>query len=138
MLKNFDLCVAVVGVVHLSAQFGLAVLALSDQGSLDALGGHVGVGSQDLGLDFLGDSVDGNLFPSMAEPVGALVASVEGDRVVVDLLDFRDSAQVGAGLPVELLKHALGAGLPLVGDLVLEEQDGLHVSLNLGVSQREV
>jgi len=42
---------------------------------------------------------------------------------------------VGAGLPIELLEHALSTGVPLVRHLVLEEEDGLHVSLNLWVTE---
>jgi len=88
VFENFDLRVSVVNIVNLGAQGRVSFLAFLDHGPLDTLSGLVAVGSQDFGFNFLGGSVDGDLLPGLAEPIGALVASVEGDSVVIDLLDF--------------------------------------------------
>jgi hypothetical protein len=86
----------------------------------------VGVALQDFGFDFFGLSIDRDLLPGVAKRFHVLVASVEHNAVVVDLLNRVHCGELGAQLPVELLEDTHTDRGEVVGHRILEQQRGVH------------
>ena len=105
-----------------------------DKGTLDDGGRDlVVVRGEDARLDLAGSSVDDNLLPGSAHNIDGVVASVNEDTVLVELLDLVESGEGGAVLPVVLLEEAISTSLEVVVELVLEEHGGRHAGAVLGV-----